>query len=532
MDQSVFVHNRILLEKKCPELSFFLEKRGKYSSSCLQEETTSLVEALEASSVVYASGLIHPRCFPELQRFLEKKTLIFCLRDPGHLLPFLMVKEASFFLEHPRVFITPIDAHFYQTFSEKFPVEQLGIVHLAKDPKEEQELFATTLRRMTTYAHLLQTDRLYGHIPFQNFWENLIHIPRSKAIHTQKGFFKEIPAVICGAGSSLEEAYPSLRSLREKALLVAGGSSIAALSYANIEPHLGIFVDPNEEEYDRLKKNRFLSLPTLYTPRLFPKCFSFLQGELGYLLSSMGLGAFDWLESTLNTSGQVIGEELTKDSLSVTLLAAAACAFLGCSPIILVGVDLAYTQKKRYAKGVLQKTENVLPKSRALYEATSVTGEKIWTTETWLMEKRAFEHLQKKTESVFINASKGVSMQEIKSVDLSSLPLKPQPIDRKVQELFKKALPMGTKDQVDAFKTLVKKSLLSCHAHTKILASNRSFAHKALAEIALEEEAAYRYLFYDSKEVLARKWPRASEEELWRAFSHLIEKYLAVTGRA
>ena len=86
---------------------------------------------------------------------------------------------------------------------------------------------------------------------FRNFYRNLLQLPRSYFGNGLFGCFKQVPAIICGAGPSLGKVLPLLQEMNGRALVFAGGSAINALNAAGLQPHFGVGVDPNSYQYQR-----------------------------------------------------------------------------------------------------------------------------------------------------------------------------------------------------------------------------------------------------------------------------------------
>ena len=99
-----------------------------------------------------------------------------------------------------------------------------------------------------------------------------------------------MPAVVCGAGPSLEE----LHMPENGALVLAGGSAIAALK--TIKPHLLFAIDPNEEEYRRLATHPHKEVPLVFGSRLERRVLAEHKGPRGYLVTGTGGYLESWLE--------------------------------------------------------------------------------------------------------------------------------------------------------------------------------------------------------------------------------------------
>ena len=422
-----------------------------------------------------------------------------------------------------------LERSFPAVWSASFPEEKSAFISVKSTlTGEENKTFThwkTQMQSAVLFASLLQKDRLHAYLPFRNFWRNIPRLMEGFYLNDLRGQLKDIPMVITGAGPSLQTAYPYLQQLEQKAVITSVGSSIAALSKELIEPHLGIFLDPNLEELFRLKQNTAFSMPFLYTPRLFPDCFATSSAFAGYIRSSMGQYAYRWLEEYMDLKGACIGEYLSYEALSVTTLALEIADFLGCNPIVLVGVDLAYLQEKRYAEGIVKSADNV-PEEEVIETTDTGDGSTLKTKTAWLMEKRAIEDFCRRTKSQVIHASKGLAIRHTKKTSLESLIARnPFPIRGYIDALIHSRKSPCSVAQIVGFQKTVQKSIAICKKHLCVLAKNTSFADQALAEIALEKEPAYRFLFYDTKRVLQTSFPALDTKQVYQKMLDLVEKH-------
>lgn len=519
LSSETFVQNHALLWEKNPKLAFILSKTP-YSSPNLPRLACKKLN----ENVSYIWGLFSL----EESVFSSSSKVVIAVEKIEELYSFLSTKWAKNLLLNPNVFIDYLDDSFYETWSEKFPEEKISVISADEKQKEKEafKIFSYRMQKNSTFSALLQLDRLYAIHPFKNFWNNLERMSHSIYANLLKDELKGLPMIICGAGPSLEEAYPALKALNNEAVIVSVGSSIAALSHENISPHLGMFLDPNFEEWQRMEKSTMFSMPFFYTPRLFHDCFATSSAPLGYMRTSMGQLIYSWLEEFAGLKEERIGEFLTKDALSVTTLAAATADYLGCDPIVFVGVDLAYTKEKRYAPGIVENGNEAFEEN-VFYE-DSVEGKKLLTHIKWKMEKEALEHLAKKTDKTFINASKGLDLAFMEKMPLEKA-LKAKgniSVDQHIHAVWHSAKAALEKKQLNAFQKEVKKSLAACQNCLKVLAEPNSLAHKALAEIELKEEKAYQYLFYDTKTVLEKAYPEETEEKIWQRFFSYVHQYV------
>jgi hypothetical protein len=388
--------------------------------------------------------------------------------------------------------------------------------------------------RKTALSHALYLDRLHGYQPFKNFIENLPQLPRSFYANGLKGAFAGIPAIVCGAGPSLQSSINTLRGLENRALLIAGGSTLAALSSQGIMPHFGMAIDPNLEEYRRLKNSFSFEVPLLYSTRVHPAVFQTCNGPFGYMRSGIGGVPELWIEEELGLLDPLLGDFLSPESISVTAICVAWAQFLGCNPILLNGIDMAYTGNKRYASGVTEEEEIAFQaidreKSAAdrIMKRKDRNGQPVFTAVRWIMESASISHFAKKHPAVrFINTTEGgIGFKGIDYIPLQEavVGFQEQGIREFVHEqIGRNPMPRGAGEKIAEKKGELQESLERLIDHLRILAGEKR-GSTALAEMELKEESAYLYLFYDINQVLK------PAETFWKSWLELALKYFVVS---
>lgn len=531
-----FKENQELLFERFPRIGFLLRdlpfsKLPKITRDWIQ------TKEIEQADALYIYGLGAGESYLQLKEWLgSKKTLIYIEDNSSHLAAFLHTEIATTILKDPAV-------HLYFLFSQEkdaltdelaqtFPVKKIEVLSSPHKTKRKFfESFRLDLFRKTTLSEGLLLDRFYSYIPFANTVANFKRLPSSFMVNKWKDAFKGVPAILCGAGPSLKNVIPQLKTLQNKALIIAGGSAIAALTSQGVFPHLGIMVDPNQEELERCKASFGFEIPMIYHLRTKKEIFSTFNGPTGYLRSAIASVADIWLEEELGVSGPLIGEKLSNEALSVTSLSLAMAIFFGCNPITLAGVDLAYTQGKRYADGVLE--HNQIQKDTLLAEDRHIEKKGHHTNVRWVMEASVLSAYAKRFPKVsFFNASSGLPiphfkpLQEIKfshSYDLSGM----------LYSQIRKT--MFSKTQVRAVLEKLKTSLLKCQTLASILvresATSQESGRMVVAQMDLEDEIAYRVLFYDTLPILSHYIKRESLEgepvhEKWKAFKLIVDQYI------
>lgn len=481
---------------------------------------------LDKEEVFYFFGL-HSDVYFQIKEWLKGgKQLVFLENDPGIIASFLKKEEAVEILSNPQVHIEllgDIDA-----LVSRFPLKRIEVAGL-KSKKGLKNLRLKILRK-TALAHALHMDRLHGYQPFYNFVENLKYLPRSFYANRLKGAFKGVPAVVCGAGPSLGPTVETLRSLESKALIVAGGSTLAALSSKGINPHFGMAVDPNLEEYRRLKNSFAFEVPLLYSTRVHPDIFRTCNGPFGYMRSGIGGIPELWIEEEIGLSEPLLGDFLSNETISVTGICVAWAQFLGCNPILLNGIDMAYTGGVRYASGVDSDEEIAFDaidreKSAAdrIVRKKGRMGKIVYSSVRWVIESASISHFAKKQREVqFINTTiggigfKGIDYMPIEQAVAH---FKEQNLRAQVFEKINRSrMPSKTEEKILEQMQAMKQSLTKLISCLEVLAKEKK-GSSALAEMELEEEIATLYLFYDIRQILK------SGPLFWNNWLTLARKY-------
>lgn len=202
-------------------------------------------------------------------------------------------------------------------------------------------------------------------------------------LHCLAGAFKKIPAVIIGGGPSLKKNGHLLKQFERSALLFSGG---AALDYLDILPHIAGAVDKEGE----VTRKRFSSdVPICFLARAHPKQLANFCGPR-ILAPDPHFAFLNAITDSFSLeSGWTVG----------TFLTAVAC-FLGCDPIIFVGMDYAYENGMKYPE---KKGD-----SSSLIAVKSQKGETVFTQPDWVQAAYWTENFAKSHPEIqWINATEG-----------------------------------------------------------------------------------------------------------------------------
>lgn len=527
--------------EKYPDLEFQLHlagfKQDQVDPSPCEKKLNLPLENLD---IIYVYGLSDGHPFLEVEEWLEAvsgRHLIFLEDDLYALHRLTALPWGKRLLDHPQVHLKflhyPRDLRL-ELCAKEFPSERIAVATLRKKTKNFQSIKLSLLRK-TVLWNSLTSESLSGHILHRNILSNFQKVPESFYVNQTKNAFKGQPAVICGAGPSLSPVIEDLRKLQDKALIIGCGSALSSLSYFNLRPHIGLAIDPNAREKECLQGCTYRDLPLIYGNRVYPGVFDLFDGPYGYLCSPTGSPLEKAIEEELSLTESDVGLDLGREALSVTTLALSLACFWGCSPIILAGVDLAYSGGDHYAKGVpvhVTKATKHKQETRAgeqVIYRKGAEGKRVATLVKWVMEQQTIDAYTKLyPEITFINLTgKGLGFPSIPhhpidlpktSIDLQKLISHPTNVTRAKLNTTLKGF---------------KESFERCLHFAKLLEQEPEGSGKAIIyEEDLLQEKAYKLTLAPALEALERIFVLNIEvpfsRHKWKFLQEIIEEYLLI----
>jgi len=251
----------------------------------------------------------------------------------------------------------------------------------------------------------------FGLTIFKNIFNNYLNLPRAYLASKFIDKFNNVPAIICGAGPSLDINIDVLATLKDRALIFGGGTALNALNARGVMPHFGVGIDPNPAHFTRLISNHAFELPFLYRARMLPEAIEMVHGDRLFVPGTSGYDIGDWIEDALGFKM----EKTIEEGCNVLNFSLVLAQLMGCNPIICVGIDLAYSRGESYASGIIShpihnRREDFLTKNphEEIVSKVDINGSPIFTLWKWITESIwygafASEHPQ----VTLINATEG-----------------------------------------------------------------------------------------------------------------------------
>ena len=424
-----------LLASRYPELVFLLQitketDLSEGESLDLQDGQLPSLASLDAVDVLYLYGLglslggknVY-RHFHTWLAARQQRQLVFIEESIATLRAYLQTEDAYEMLAHPRVHLKMLLSSgtlpaLARECARAFPAEAIEVLTLSRKGKRHLQRFyklRTLLLRATTVEHALVVEGLYYHLFCKNLFPNFLRWSFASEGNSLRGQFRNVPAIICGAGPSLAKEVAYIKQLEQQALIIAGGSAITALSQRGAPFHLAVAIDPNFEEYKRFLASSAFEVPLVYVNRVHPQIFATCNGLPVYVHTLVGGSAEMWMEKKLGIDLLPFSSTFDIEAMSVTTTAIELAYAMGCNPIILAGVDLAFTDRKSYAPGVSDQTAFAFKEQKRerraaeqLLKRKGHRGQSVYTLVKWIMEESAISRFAAKTPATeWINATDG-----------------------------------------------------------------------------------------------------------------------------
>lgn len=258
-------------------------------------------------------------------------------------------------------------------------------------------------------VHLIASDSAdFGIRVFENF----VHSAH-RWTEMKKGFnlyqqFKNTPAIICGAGPSLDRDLEELKDLGNNALIFAGGTAMDLLSKHQIRPHFGAMMDPAPSS----DHDSFYDFPVFVQSRTSSTFLSHVNDNLIWIRGNGNHLAEDYLMDEMEMFTPVFDAGWCVGNFCLSL-----AYVLGCNPIILVGMDFASNKGKVYASHHGNRADDdFIPK-------INLKGEEVMTKMDFLMAADWTERFAAKHPDVkIINATlSGLGFAGIEELSLKEV---------------------------------------------------------------------------------------------------------------
>lgn len=235
---------------------------------------------------------------------------------------------------------------------------------------------------------------------------NIKQLRNSKDLMKMRGCFKDIPGIVVAAGPSLDKNIEKLRCCKGKAVIFAVDTIVERLLKKGIVPDFVCSIERDMEVYEFFYKNKGIPEDvSLIAPLVIrPEIFEGYRGKIVIPLRK-NVREYLWWNQLLQ-----LPEEVFVDlGSSCAHVAFSMGAYMGCSPMVLVGQDLSYGEAdgKSHSEGTIYDENNFNLYDQEQFLIEGYNGGKVATNKTWFDFKTWFEMMIQDKSLFVINATEG-----------------------------------------------------------------------------------------------------------------------------
>lgn len=230
-----------------------------------------------------------------------------------------------------------------------------------------------------------------------NSWINLPETLRTPNIlqDIDKVFFEKKPVIIAAAGPSLNEELENLRIIQEKGLayIFSVGSAINTLIENDIYPNAMCTYDPtqlNQVVFQKVIEKEISTIPMIYGTSVGYETLKNYHGPKLHMVTTQDTISNYYLK-------RIDEHDINKvqDAPSIAVVALELLNLLGCTPLILVGQNLAYKNKQIYSKDMgYEHISNMLSPDeiKKAIPVKSVEGNEVLSEEGFISMRSQIEY--------------------------------------------------------------------------------------------------------------------------------------------
>ncbi len=270
--------------------------------------------------------------------------------------------------------------------------------------KFANDLIMEMQKFLSDWAVMVNTKRCL----VDKWYENRIVNAKKESVNAKSliGKFMGIPALLVGAGPSLQSQLETIKSLQGKAVIIAASTAVEILLSHGITPTFMIAIDQDPVSSGGLHENLEADVPLVFDGQV-------AQNSLNYK------GKKFQMQLNVNRYTGMLAPDLPvfESGPSVANVAMDFLYKLGCSPILMCGVDLSYTYGKLYCDGTQFQQDMSQIQSMKLINNK---GEECMTEPSFLSMRNWFtEYINRVHPPVFNCTERGLIIDGVPNANLN-----------------------------------------------------------------------------------------------------------------
>ena len=284
---------------------------------------------------------------------------------------------------------------------------------------------------LTNALEILLMERRFPAVLGDYESRNLVHnrdiIHSSDGINSLKNKFTGRPAILISAGPSLDGLHPYFDWLAQRTLLTCVDTTFPLLARENITPDFVFTLDPQENSFRYFAANLKNPAPLIYTPTAQTRILHHYEGEKIVVFKD-GHRLYQGEKDLAEEKGT------TRSGGSVSCLGLDCLIQMGCNPIILIGQDCAFSNKRFYFRdseleadllsnlngnATLAQSHQQKTKENKSIQILCNDGLEKWTNQTMYSYLRGIEQIAEVNadRTIYNLCSHGAHMDHVSSLE-------------------------------------------------------------------------------------------------------------------
>lgn len=259
-------------------------------------------------------------------------------------------------------------------------------------------------KELATSVHILGNsteDQMNG---VTNNYLNVDACIKTNSIKEIEGKYKGIPGILVASGPSLDKNLHLLKEMQGKAVIIACDASYQQCLKAGVKPDAIASIERDIPTYNFFYKDKKFDKDLVFVgPGLvWPDILSEFPGKTVLMAKTEDGADGWWMKHFDNLEHVVMG-------MSCANVAHAVLESAGCDPIIMIGLDLAYTDNKQHSEEAHEAfgSDNEIDTNADYLWTEDIYGEQVRTTTVFNLFREYFERRAEDNRATMIDATEG-----------------------------------------------------------------------------------------------------------------------------
>ena len=299
-----------------------------------------------------------------LNKAEDKHIIIVVESEPGLLKEALQRIDISDAIKEEKLMIAPtIDdlSYMLELINEKYVIDDWAtcIEGYTIDNHAYQQISFEALSILNQTRCNIGTVANAGKQIADNDISNLPYVIHRRGVRELEGLYKGLPAILVSTGPSLSKNLHLLIEAQENAIIIAVGQALRPLLAYGINPDFICSVDYGEVNLTHYEGLMESNVPLVALNRSFAPLLKRWQGPMFVACSPQ----IDMHPDHKNRIHKILSDKgWTLQGGSVAHMCYGLSILLGCSPLIMIGQDLAYDSEQSHfqqadSRGILKRSE-------------------------------------------------------------------------------------------------------------------------------------------------------------------------------